>query len=160
MSVTRKVFKRGPKTAAGRCNTNAVDDSNGSEKPFQPNPYIFGFRTPPKRSGHPIGFICTDCQATPLILDPLWTKFDALGPDQNFDKALTSPVLLCTIEASAFLSMKMATHGFHTACCCWEACRRHIFFGENSNRWISQAPSYWALLLQVLSIAENGSTGI
>ena len=68
--------------------------------------WIFGPGTGPDGSGWAVRFIWTNFQAKRPVLDPFGTKFDVLGPDHNFGRDLTSPVLLCTIPAGAFFRRK------------------------------------------------------
>ena len=46
--------------------------------------------------------IRADFHAKLLILDPIRTKSDGFGPDRNFGRHLTSPVLVCSLAAGVF----------------------------------------------------------
>ena len=90
--------------------------SSGRPRPRWIRPVAnFGPGSGPDGSGPPVRFIWADVQGKPLILDPFRSKFDDFGPDCNFGRHLTSPVLLCSLAAGAFFNEN--DHPAHAGAC-------------------------------------------
>ena len=62
----------------------------------------------PEGSGQPVRSIWTDFQPQPLILDPVRAKFDVFGPEQTLVGTCQALLLLRSLAAGAFFSVKMA----------------------------------------------------